>query len=153
MNIYLIFLVLHNLMRWVVTVLAIAALYRSITGWLQKKDWTSADRKVGVFYGASIDTQLLLGLILYFLISPWGLKAVLEHGLAYVLANSIYRFFVVEHFFYMLLAVVFAHLGTMLPKKVEEAAQKHKRAAILFGLSVLMILLGMPWGRPLLPGM
>ena len=53
----------------------------------------------------------------------------------------------------VLLAAVFAHLGSILPKKVQDAAKKHQRAAIFFGLAVLMIVLGIPWGRPLFPGL
>ena len=153
MTVYSLILALHNIMRWVVLVLAVLALYRSISGWLQKKDWIETDRKVGVFFGISIDIQLLLGLILYLVISPWGIKAVVDQGMAYVMGNSAYRFFVVEHIFYMILAMIFAHLGSILPKKVQDAAKKHQRAAIFFILAVVVILMGIPWGRPLFPGL
>jgi membrane protein insertase Oxa1/YidC/SpoIIIJ len=60
---------------------------------------------------------------------------------------------VVEHIFYMILAMIFAHLGSILPKKVQDAAKKHQRAAIFFILAVVVILMGIPWGRPLFPGL
>jgi len=47
--------------------------------------------------------------------------------------------------------VIFAHLGSALPKKVEDSQSKYKRAALWFGLALLLILAGIPWGRPLLP--
>lgn len=53
----------------------------------------------------------------------------------------------------MILSVGFAHLGSMLPKKAAMDADKHARAAIFFALALLFLLLGIPWGRPLLPGM
>jgi hypothetical protein len=53
----------------------------------------------------------------------------------------------------MLLALVFAHLGSMLPRRAKEAVAKHRMAAIFFTLTVLFILFGMPWMRPLFPGL
>jgi hypothetical protein len=52
----------------------------------------------------------------------------------------------------MIAALVFAHLGNALPKKVDDDQSKYKRASIWFGLALLVILIGIPWGRPLLPG-
>jgi hypothetical protein len=37
-------------------------------------------------------------------------------------------------------------------KRAEEG-KKHQRAAIWFGLSLIVILVGMPWMRPLFPGL
>jgi len=61
------------------------------------------------------------------------------------------RFFGVEHVFYMVLAVVFAHLGSILSRKAPESKAKFQRAAIFFGLSLLLMLLGIPWTRSLIP--
>ena len=61
---------LHNILRWVVVVLAIYALYRSFTGLFSSKAWGSADRKAGMFLSMSLDIQFLVGLILYFVFSP-----------------------------------------------------------------------------------
>jgi hypothetical protein len=63
------------------------------------------------------------------------------------------RFFAIEHALYMILAVVFAHLGSALPRKAEASVSKYKRAAIAFTLALLLVLLGMPWMRPFLPGL
>ncbi len=62
------------------------------------------------------------------------------------------RFFAIEHVFYMVLALVFVHLGSALPKKVDVDQSKFKRAALWFGLALLIVLAGIPWGRPLFPG-
>ena len=143
---------LHNITRWAVLLLGIFVVIRSFLGWLGKKDWSETDRKAGLFFAISIDIQLLIGFLLYFVFSTWGLKAILQQGMKFVMGQSEYRFFAIEHAFYMILAMVFAHLGSALPKKVDESQAKFKRAAIWFGLALLLILAGIPWSRPLFPG-
>jgi hypothetical protein len=69
-----------------------------------------------------------------------------------MMGNADLRFFGLEHAFYMILAVVFGHLGSALSKRAPDDKAKYRRAAIWYALSLLMIFLGMPWFRPLLPG-
>jgi hypothetical protein len=142
-------LALHNIVRWLVVVFAVLALVRAYRGWLRKGEWTNADRRAGVFFGAALDTQMLLGLLLYFFFSPITKEALIDFGAAMGDAGT--RFFAIEHFFYMFVGVVFAHLGSAFSKKAATPLAKHQRAAIWYTLAVLLILLGMPWMRPLLP--
>jgi hypothetical protein len=135
----------------VVLIIAVIAVVRAYMGWLGKKDWTPTDRKVGMYVGMAMDTQLLLGLLLYIFFSPLTRTAFQDFGAAMGVANL--RFFAFEHVLYMVLAVVFAHLGSILPRKVEAALSKHKRAALLFSLMLVLVLIGMPWTRPLFPGL
>jgi hypothetical protein len=140
---------LHNLIRWVAFILAIVATATAFLGWFGKRQWSERDRKIGSFYGIAMDVQLLLGLILYFALSPLTRTALMDMGTAMGVADL--RFFAIEHFLYMFLAVVFAHLGSIVARRASDSKAKFQRAAIFFGLSLLLILLGMPWMRPLLP--
>jgi hypothetical protein len=146
-------LALHNIIRWVVLIAGIFAVVRAFYGWFGKKDWIKQDRLLGIVFTSSVDIQLLLGILLYFVYSNWALKAILEKGMSFVMGESQYRFFAIEHLFFMVLALIFAHLGSALPKRVEDSVTKHKRAAIWFSLAVLIILAGIPWWRPLLPSL
>jgi hypothetical protein len=148
---YPIFLATHNIIRWVALILTILAVVRAYLGWFGKREWTQRDRKIGSYTAMAFDIQLLLGLILYFVYSPLVRTALQDFGAAMQVADL--RFFALEHAIFMVLAVVFAHLGSILPRKAEGSAGKHKRAAIAFSLALLMVLLGMPWLRPLLPGL
>ena len=148
---YPIVLAIHNIVRWVVVIFALLALVRAYRGWLGKRDWTDADRRAGVFYTSAMDTQLLLGLLLYIFLSPITRAAFSNLGAA--MSNPGARFFTLYHLFYMFLAVVFAHLGNTFSKKATETLAKHQRAALWYSLSALAILLGMPWMRPLFPGL
>jgi Ca2+/Na+ antiporter len=145
------FLAVHNILRWIVLALLIIALVRALWGWFGKREWTSTDRKVGMFYSVSLDIQLLLGLLLYFVYSPITKTAFKDFGAA--MASADLRFFALEHILMMVLAVVFAHVGVASAKRAEEPLLKHRRTAIWFTLSLIVILLGMPWFRPLLPGL
>ncbi|MFN2126401.1 MAG: hypothetical protein ACK2TU_00945 [Anaerolineales bacterium] len=57
----------------------------------------------------------------------------------------------IEHTIMMFLAVVFVHFGSATTKKDIPDDSKFKRMAILFGLALLALILGMPWDRPLIP--
>lgn len=144
---YELLLTLHNLWRWVALVLAILATATALIGWIGKHPWTERDRKIGSITAMAIDIQFLFGLLLYFL-SEYGIKG-LSKGMEFVNANKDYRFFGLEHTLLMLVVVILAHLGSILPRKAQEPAKKFMRAAIPFSLMLLLILFGIPWQRPL----
>jgi len=146
-----ILLALHNVLRWVVVILGIIVLVRSLWGWFGKKAWEKTDRMVGIAFTSAYDAQILLGIVLYFFSSSYGLNAFLNLPISEVMSNETYRLFAVEHPVIMILAVVFAHLGNILPKKAKDDPTRHKQAAICFGLAILLTLAAMPWDRPLLP--
>ena len=146
---YTFILAVHNIMRWIVIVLAIIALVRAYWGWFGKREWSLTDRKVGMYFSISMDVQLLLGLILYFGLSPITRAAIQNIGAA--MAEAGLRFFALEHLLVMLLAVIVVHIGTALSRKADDSMAKHRRAAIWFTLAVLLILVGMPWSRSLIP--
>lgn len=150
---YAVVLAIHNIIRWIVLVMSFGVAGISLLGWFGKREWGQTERKFGIIFTSSMDLQLLLGIILYLFISEWGLRAIMDKGMAFVMGTGEYRFFALEHTFYMLLSVIFAHLGSILPRKVDDSHRKFMRASICYGMATLLILVGMPWFRPLLPGL
>jgi uncharacterized membrane protein YozB (DUF420 family) len=148
---YPVVLAIHNIFRWVVLILCILAVVRAYLGWLGRRDWVERDRKIGSFFAMGMDIQFLLGLVLYFFLSPLTRSAFQDFGAA--MGSPEVRFFALEHILYMVAAVVFAHLGSVLPRRASSSAAKYQRAAVCFSLALLAIILGMPWMRPLLPGL
>jgi hypothetical protein len=147
---YTLTLAAHNITRWVVLVLAIYALYRVFAGLFGKKEWSDADRKALSFYAISMDVQLLLGLLLYFVFGNWF--NMMTSGMGNVMSNSSLRFFAVEHFSVMLIAVILAHVATIMAKRGSTDRAKFRNGAIFLTLSVLAVLVSIPWAsRPLLP--
>jgi hypothetical protein len=141
-------LILHNLMRWVVLALAVFALLRIFMGLFGKKEWSETDRRSLSFYAIGMDIQLVLGLLLYFVVSPFmdGIRA--DFGAA--MGNSATRFFAVEHLLMMVVAVVLAHVATITARRASTSAAKFRQGAIWLTLSVLAVLVAIPWAqRPL----
>lgn len=146
---YQFFLIAHSLIRWVVLVLAIYALVRIYMGVFGKREFANGDRQALSFYAISMDIQLVLGLILYFFLSPLTMGAMGNFGAA--MGDSTLRFFAVEHLLMMVVAVVLAHLASIMARRAATSSSKFNRAAIWLTLSVLALLAGIPWTqRPLL---
>lgn len=148
----LILLTLHNLIRWALIIFAILAVGRGFTGWLGKRRFNAADNRAGMLFSGTLDLQVLLGLILYFT-KGWG--SVLINDPATAMSTSSVRFFAVEHIALMVVAAVLVHIFRSASQKASSDAGKHKRAAIGYLLSILLILAAIPWpgmetGRPLL---
>ena len=148
----LILLTLHNLTRWAVVIFAVLAIVRAFAGWLGKKGWTAADSRAGMLYGSFFDLQLLLGIILFFT-KGWQ-SALLNFG--DIAGISSVRFFAMEHWLMMLVAAVVVHIGSAQAKKAANDISKHKRAALWFLASFVLLFAAIPWpfmpeyGRPLL---
>lgn len=142
---------IHNLIRWAALILGIVAAVLAWTGWLQKRDWKPVNQKFGSFFSIAVDLQFLTGLLLYLFFSPLTRTALQDFGSA--MGVSDLRFFALEHPFYMLLALIFSHLGSILPRRAKDDASKFRMAAIWISLAVLLILFGIPWARPLFPGL
>lgn len=146
---YTTILAFHNIMRWVVLIVGILAAGRALLGWLGKKPWSPLDNQAGLLFTISMDVQLLLGLLLYVVLSPITEQAFADFGAA--MSDSGLRFFAVEHIAIMIIAVVLAHVGRSRAKKAAADAKKHQMAAIFFTLAMLAILAAIPWSRPLFP--
>jgi uncharacterized membrane protein len=149
--IYPFILGLHNVVRWFALILGIVAAVMAWLGWSRGSDWRESDRKLGVYFGISVDIQFLLGLLLYFIFSPLTRTAIQNFGAAMSSPNL--RFFALVHPLLMILAVVFAHLGSVLSRRSPDSRTRYFQAAIWFSLATLLIMIAMPWSRPLLPGL
>ena len=142
---------LHNLTRWVVVFGGIYALITSLRGVFAGGVWGTNDKRAGVIFTSALGLQLILGLLLYF-ISPY-IKGLIGAGMDTVMVNTEARFFVVEHFVIMLIAVVIAQLGYSLGKRAPTDRAKFVRSSIGYVIAALLIAYGIPWWRPLLPGL
>ncbi|WP_299025408.1 hypothetical protein [uncultured Thermanaerothrix sp.] len=146
----LVLLTLHNLTRWAVIILGSVAFVRAARGWIGRTDFTPADTRAGALFTIAFDSQILLGLILY-ITRGWGGVLIGDFGAA--MREAALRFFAVEHILIMLIALGIAHMGRALSQKAPTALQKHRRAALGFGLALLLSLAAIPWpflaqGRP-----
>lgn len=148
----------HSFLRWVVLILALLTIIKSFSGMSSKKAFTAGDKKMSLFFMISMDIQLLLGLVLYFT-GAWGIKNIQNQGMGEVMKDAAGRFFAIEHTVGMLLAIIFAHVAYAFAKKQMDDSAKFKKIFTFSLLSLLAILVSIPWpfreliGRPLFPGM
>lgn len=148
MSAYNIVLSLHNIIRWLVVIGGAVAAIRALYGWLAGRPWRPLDNQLGLLFTISMDIQVLLGLLLYFILSPITTSNLSSIGDA--MSNPTARFFLVEHSLVMIVALGLAHAGRSLAKKAEDDTRKHMRAAIFFTIALLLVLALIPWNRPLL---
>lgn len=148
---------LHSVLRWVILILLLVALYKSFVD--RNKAFTPGHKKTGLLLMIFCDVMLLLGLYQWF-VGDWGLKSIQNNGMSVVMKNSVLRFFAIEHISAMIIAIILVHVGYSYTKKNVPDAMKHKRILLLFGLALLIILISIPWpfrlvgaGRTWLPGM
>lgn len=145
-------LTLHSWLRWVVLGLTVAVLWTSFAGWRGASAWTPAHNRSGILWMAAFDLQFLIGLVLYF-----GLSPLVQAGMAFgqgIMADRVMRFYLVEHLTLMLLAVGIAHIGRIISKKAASPDKRHKVVFLTTLASLLLVLLAIPWpffeyGRPL----
>jgi hypothetical protein len=141
---YSILLSLHNIFRWAVLLAALWAVYRFVTGWLGRRQFTSADASASKFYTISLDVQFLIGLILLF-VSPLIQTMFADFGGSMKVPEL--RRIGMEHTILMLAAVTLGHIGGAMAKKNTDDATRFKKGSIFFILSLIALLAGIPWWR------
>lgn len=151
-KIYTTLLILHSGLRWVVLLAALYVIVKCILGLKKNAAFEPQGRTAALIYVSALDLQFLIGIILY-AISPiiraaWS--SISSGSVVAVMKNQEMRFFVVEHVITMVVAVALAHVGSVLAKKATTDLAKYRRLLIFSSLSFVVLLLGIPWWRPLL---
>jgi hypothetical protein len=142
-------LLLHSWLRWAALVLGVVA---TLAALVDRRAGGSAADRLGLFFMIALDVQLLLGLLLYFALSPVTAAAFKDFGGA--MHDPALRFWAVEHAATMLLAVIMAHVGNVLARKATTPASKRMMQIAWFGLATVAMIARTPWpgmpnGRPL----
>ncbi len=138
-------LIIHSWVRWIALIAAVGTTLAAVRG--KTAGATSLADRWGLAAMMALDIQLLLGLLLYFVISP-NMKAILDN-FGGAMKDPGLRFWAVEHTASMFAAIALAHVGRVLARKAPTPAAKRTRLLICFGIATLLIILGMPWpGRP-----
>ena len=136
-------LILHSWSRWLVLVFGLIAIYRAYVGYSGRRPFTRADNGMGASFSGFMWLQVIIGLGLYFGLSPYGLNAMKQAG---AMKDPTTRFFGMEHVVVMILAAVLAQVGRIAVKKASDDTLKHKKALTYFGIALLLVVLMIPWG-------
>ncbi len=126
-------LILHSLNRFILLALLLIVIVRAFMGMQSKSAFTSTDNKLSLFLFISTHTQLLLGLILYF-VSP----IVIFSGAS--MKDPIARYWLVEHLVGMIIAIVVISVARVFLKKLSDDTAKHKRMFIFNAIALVVII-------------
>jgi len=128
----------HSGFRWLVLVLLVVAIINAYSKWQNRKDFTAADKKKGLFAMVFTHIQFIIGLILYF-ISP---LVSFQEGF---MKETVTRFFTIEHATLMLLAIVLITIGYSKAKRKADDSQKFKTTFIYYLIGLIVMLISIPW--------
>ena len=127
----------HSGLRWIALILLVAAIVNAVIS-KSKGRYEKKDKMLNLFAMITLHTQLLIGLGMYFM-SP---KVQFSEGW---MANGTLRFFGLEHFIGMLLAIVVITIGRKKAEKAIESADKHKKIVTWYLIGLLLIIAFIPW--------
>ncbi len=150
MTFYIILKAVHNIVRWIIVLGGLYAIITSLQGLFTKGIWSENNKRAGLIFTSALNLQFILGLILFF-ISPIAQGAM--KNMAEAMKVKELRFFVAEHWVTMILALLAAQLGYSLAKRATTDRAKFIRSSIGYVLAGILIVIGIPWWRPLFPGM
>ncbi|MEO6981024.1 MAG: cytochrome B [Mucilaginibacter sp.] len=132
MDTYVIIKQLHSGFRYIVFLLVLVAIIQSLLGWLNQKPYTETNRKINLFALISAHIQLLIGIVLLF-------KSPLVHFDSSTMKDNITRYFSVEHWVGMVIAIVLITIGHSKSKKIILPESKHRTIAIFYIIAFLVI--------------
>lgn len=140
-DIYSFLVHLHSILRWVVLLLLLVAIFNSLVA--GTRPFIRSDARTGSILVIFADLQLLIGLALWFL-GTRGYKIIEQQGWSEAMKGND-RFFVIEHFAGMLIAIILLHIGKAQGKRAISDRAKHRRTLVFYLLALLIILVSIPW--------
>ncbi|WP_116127724.1 cytochrome B [Lewinella sp. IMCC34183] len=136
----------HSGLRWVVLILLIAAIGRALSRRGGGTVYPGKD-KLALFGLISVHVQLLLGLVLYLWLSPYGVAADVPDAEG----TSVARYYNYFHWWLMILATILITVGYSKAKRQAELNVGWKTIAVFYGIGLFIILAVIPW--PFYPGL
>jgi hypothetical protein len=132
----------HSGWAYLALLVLVVAVVNSLIGMFSKKEFTAKDRKIALFGLIGIHTQLLIGLILYF-VSSNGFEMIKAVGMGGLTTES--RLLALEHPLINIIGIALITIGWSKHKKLTTSESKFKTFSIFYGLGLLLILSRIPW--------
>ena len=133
----------HSWVRWILLLLAVVLVIRSVIGLLGANTYSKLDKSLGLAFFWALNIQFILGIALYAGLSPLVRSAFSD--MAAAMKDGAIRFFIAEHFVTALLAIGAGHFGIARAKKMTADKKKHLFMLIGSGLCLLLMLALIPW--------
>jgi cytochrome b561 len=139
---YIILLTIHSLVRWLVLISLLFAIYRAYKGWFTGKPFLKSDETVRLITATIAHIQFGVGIYLYF-VSP--IVGYFLHQYKDAVKVGEIRFFGMEHSLMMLIAITIISIGSVKVKNKSKDNEKFRTMAIWFTIGLLVILVSIPW--------
>jgi hypothetical protein len=133
---------LHSILRWVVLLLLLVAIFNSLVA--GERPFIRTDARTGSILVIFADLMFLIGLALWYF-GPRGYKLIEAMGMSAVMKDPYARFFAIEHTTGMLLAIILLHIGKVQGRKAISDKAKHRRTLLFYLIALLIILVSIPW--------
>lgn len=140
MNAYSFVQHLHSGFRYIVLILFIYTILTAIIGWIGTRPYSNRNRLTNLFAMISAHTQLLIGIVLYFL-SP------LVQFNSNTMKDPTTRYFTIEHVSMMIIALILITIGHSRSKTKVLPEVKHKTIALFYGIALLIIVGALAAGK------
>ncbi len=152
-GLYTVAILTHSWLRWLVLPLMLGRIGKAVVDRSQDKPYEGPARGFTAATVGLMDLMLLIGVVLLGWLSPLTTSAMSDMGSA--MGDPVRRFWLVEHPTMMFLALVVAHVGSVMARRATDAKRAHTIVAVALSVAFLMLLAGIPWpfregiGRPL----
>ena len=120
----------HSGWAYLAVLVLVGAVINSFVGLFSKKEFIAKDRKISLFGLVAIHTQLLIGLVLYF-VSGRGFDSLGQ------MSNSELRLTSLEHPLIKLIGITLITIGWMKHKKLNTSESKFKTFSIYYGFMLI----------------
>ncbi len=133
----------HSIVRWILLLIMLGSIYWSWIGFRRGKTWGIFEARIVAALGGLVDLQLVLGLILYFVLSP---KTTAIYGnLLSTVQTPGYILIGVVHPIAMIASAVLLHLIKPQISKLSTDKDKYRKLGVLVAIALVLILLAIPW--------
>jgi len=154
MSAYLLVLTVHSWMRWAALALGTAATIRAFRPGVEAAGREGRSRW-DTFFMLAVDLQVLLGLALYFGLSPTTTAGM--NDLHAALHTPVLRFWTFVHILSMFGAAGLVRVGRVMAMLAPTADARRLRRGLAFAAALVVMAAAIPWpgtaaGRPLFRG-
>jgi len=136
------FLIIHSLLRWLVLLSLVYAIYRTYKGYTFNLAFTKTDNSARHWTATIAHIQLIVGITLY---TQSTITKYFWRNFGEAIHQQDTTFFGLIHITLMLTAIVIITIGSALAKRKKTNKEKFKTMLVWFSAALLIIFITIPW--------
>jgi uncharacterized membrane protein YozB (DUF420 family) len=136
------FLFFHSLLRWLVLISLLYAIYRAYTGYTSNRAFTATDNAARHWTVTIAQIQMLLGILLY---TQSALIRYFWRNFSEAIHQQEIAFFGLLHIILMVMAIIILTVGSGMAKRKQTDKEKFRTMLIWFIIALIIIFIAIPW--------